>query len=322
MRYLFVMMWSVLAIVPGCDWGPDPQRISIRGRVFDSDGRTRITGAQVSTVPPTSVVITGEDGYVLEDIPEGEYVVKASYNGRTSPGVTVAVGVGSDVAADLVLASSTDHGDTMHADLIAFYRLDGDGLDDGPNALHASVVYGQAARNRYGAARKAMAMVNGLLMDVEPSSAFSAFPITVEGWFYIPKDQRHGYTPFLGKYVHPSGEGWDLFLENGRLNCSYHTNSWAAYQRIDGPLTPIGEWFHVVASWSDTTVFLMVNGRVHVDGPIAGENRPTTSEAPFRLGNVPSTMPESITTIDMIMDDVRIYRRALSIQEARQLYVP
>lgn len=322
MRYLSFIVWCVLVTLPGCDWGPDPQRISIRGRVLDSDRRTSIAGAQVSTVPPTSVVVTGEGGYVISDVPEGEYVVKASYNGRMSPGVTVSAAIGSDVTADLVLASAADHRDSMHADLIAYYRLDGDGLDAGPNALHASKVYGRSATNRSGASGRAMAMVNGLIMDVDPSVAFAAFPITVEGWFYIPMGQNHGYTPFLGKYVHPSGEGWDLFLENGRLNCSYHTNSWAAYQRIDGPLTPIGEWFHVVASWSDTTAFLMVNGRVYVDGPIAGENRPTTSEAPFRLGNVPSTMPESITTIDMTMDDVRIYRRALSIQESRRLYVP
>lgn len=52
----------------------------IKGQVIDTYDRP-VVGAIVSTRPPTETVRTTENGYVLENVPIGEYVIKAEKPG-------------------------------------------------------------------------------------------------------------------------------------------------------------------------------------------------------------------------------------------------
>jgi hypothetical protein len=53
---------------------------TIRGQVIDSYDRP-VVGAIVSTQPPTESVRTTKNGYVLKNVPIGEYVIKAQKPG-------------------------------------------------------------------------------------------------------------------------------------------------------------------------------------------------------------------------------------------------
>jgi hypothetical protein len=59
----------VVSLLSGCLTG------KIKGQVIDTYDRP-VVGAIVSTQPPTESVRTTENGYVLNNVPIGEYVIK------------------------------------------------------------------------------------------------------------------------------------------------------------------------------------------------------------------------------------------------------
>lgn len=71
---LIVLLVGVTSLLSGCLTG------TIKGQVIDNYDRP-VVGAIVSTRPPTESVRTTENGYVLKNVPVGEYVVKAKKPG-------------------------------------------------------------------------------------------------------------------------------------------------------------------------------------------------------------------------------------------------
>lgn len=73
---------------------------SIKGQVVDQNDRP-ITGAIVTTDPPSHSIRTTENGYRLEDVPVGEYVVEAEKPGYHKGKVNVQVNFSQTTAADI-----------------------------------------------------------------------------------------------------------------------------------------------------------------------------------------------------------------------------
>jgi hypothetical protein len=71
---LMLPLLSLTVLLSGCLTG------TIRGQVIDSYDRP-VVGAIVSTQPPTEAVRTTKNGYVLKNVPIGEYVIKAEKPG-------------------------------------------------------------------------------------------------------------------------------------------------------------------------------------------------------------------------------------------------
>ncbi|MFB6345264.1 MAG: carboxypeptidase-like regulatory domain-containing protein [bacterium] len=69
-----IVLLGVVSLLSGCLTG------TIRGQVIDNYDRP-VVGAIVSTRPPTESVRTTEDGYVIKNVPVGEYRVIADKPG-------------------------------------------------------------------------------------------------------------------------------------------------------------------------------------------------------------------------------------------------
>lgn len=94
-RYLSVLFIVATGFMTtGCLTG------TIEGQVVDQNDRP-VTGAIVTTDPPTHSIRTTENGYRLENIPVGEYVVEASKPGYHVGKANVQVNFSQTTASDV-----------------------------------------------------------------------------------------------------------------------------------------------------------------------------------------------------------------------------
>ena len=77
---------------------------SISGTVIDGETNQPIAGASITTTPPTSAIITNDQGeFTISDLPVGEYSVSASKSGYDKAVVSVAVKEGATTTASIFL---------------------------------------------------------------------------------------------------------------------------------------------------------------------------------------------------------------------------
>ena len=64
----------------------------IQGTVFDFESKAPLSGASVTTSPPTSALFTDENGrFGIDEVPEGNYTISATRPGYQPNSVTVSV---------------------------------------------------------------------------------------------------------------------------------------------------------------------------------------------------------------------------------------
>ena len=128
------------------------------------------------------------------------------------------------------------------------------------------------------------------------------------------------YNAVVGKYT-SAPSGWDLGVGDGsdsgeprmtvRGSSSIDTGS-SATRRVDD-----GKWHLVTAVVTPTAITLYIDGTFDVT--VSGTWTPTTNNNAVRIGN--RQAGEDSATFPGIIDDVRIYNRVLSADEAKRLYL-
>ncbi len=82
---------------------------SISGIVMDQDASSAIGGASITTAPPTSAILTGNDGkFSIQDIPVGNYTITAQKSGYKK--ASVSVNVRENAAAQATIFLEVDNG--------------------------------------------------------------------------------------------------------------------------------------------------------------------------------------------------------------------
>lgn len=104
---------------------------------------------------------------------------------------------------------------------------------------------------------------------------------------------------------------WGLRFRSGILEL-YINSSAGSYS-----FTPaLGEWYHVVALWNGTHTLIYIDG-VEVS-QIAQASGPTANDDPIYIGT--DYIPGNDRHFPGVIDDVRLYNRALSVGEIKNLY--
>ena len=116
-----LLIFSLLAfplLLIGCEndlLEPD-LRGSIQGQVRDFDTREPLGGVSISTNPPTSSIITDDEGrFRIDDLPTGNYSVAGRLSGYDQNSITIAVRDGEITSADLFLEQEAED-DTTSTD--------------------------------------------------------------------------------------------------------------------------------------------------------------------------------------------------------------
>jgi hypothetical protein len=157
-------------------------------------------------------------------------------------------------------------------------------------------------------------------VSVPHAQALNGYPLTVAVWMRTTTSS--GTRGLVNKNAASSGNGWNLYLVNGRLCALYFRDP--SNKVFDGTACPFNvagydndRWHHVAF------VVDAAGGRLFVDGVQQGSvlwrGTPgaATTTQPVSLARYPGA---SAGHFPGLLDDVRIYNRALSGQEIQELY--
>lgn len=135
-------------------------------------------------------------------------------------------------------------------------------------------------------------------------------PITMSAWI---KPNSFGQNNF-GRIVHKDGvNGYIFSLNNSSITNGLLFYSGGVNASTSNVIT-LNRWQHVASVFNGSTVTLYVNG---VAVSTQAQPAPTASTASLGIGIRPA---DSLRGFDGIIDEVRIYNRALSDSEMKQLY--
>jgi hypothetical protein len=152
-------------------------------------------------------------------------------------------------------------------------------------------------------------------VQVAAISALNSYPLTVAFW--MKTDNATGLHGIVNKYFPGSFNGYQVFINNGNL-CAWYFKDASSYVwdgsacAMSTPGYADNQWHHVAL------VVDAAGGRLHVDGvQKAGQawtgtpGNPSTPQE-LSLGQYPGTAQPYFSGV---LDDVRIYARALSAAE-------
>jgi hypothetical protein len=216
----------------------------------------------------------------------------------------------NDVAFDLP-ATNID----LSNGLFAFYRLNGDGMDQTTNTLHGNVSGALATSNRYGRVSRALRFdgvddaINLGLPILETISG--DHEMTLAAWIYPLNVTEDRWV--LCQYIADIGQTgrFTWGLQNGRIR--YFRGGTSVFS--DTELTP-NQWHHI-ATTKDRfgTITHYVNGQFAGTGSAQGA---FTTIATRIGGGVYSSQSYVFSGA---IDDLRVFRRTLSAEAIRRIHL-
>lgn len=132
--------------------------------------------------------------------------------------------------------------------------------------------------------------------------------ITLAAWVYA--DSTGGGSHIMDKQSGSTGYG--IYLPSGNVSSFVSVDS--AWDNTTGPALSTGTWYHIAATYDGTTHSLYVDGALADSNTNAGTLTHTTNS--MNIG----TRDGGGQRWNGIIDDVRVYDRALSASEINDIY--
>ena len=205
--------------------------------------------------------------------------------------------------------------------LVAYYPFNGNAKDESGNNHHATVNGGATlTADRFGSASKAYSF-DGIDDSIDSNDAIN-----------IPLD-LFTYSIWVQPDNFQEGETWETFVSRAVVPEDKKNLNWFGMPHHENPrslrlhtsrtgwldstqgVVAFNQWSHFIGTYDGTTAKIYLNGQLVAEG--------TTSPAPpstsykFYIGRNYSINPEFLSGL---VDDVRIYNRALSAEEVKALY--
>jgi Concanavalin A-like lectin/glucanases superfamily len=167
-------------------------------------------------------------------------------------------------------------------------------------------------------------------VTVPSTAGLNAYPLTIAVW--MKTNSTSGVVGLVNKYVAYGQNGWNLFLNSGNLCAWYYRDAAdAVYPGGGCPFNVAGyndnQWHHVVFVVDATGGTLYVDGASQGSIPWAGTPGAPTTTQPVDIGYYPNGGasypggPGAGMYFSGVLDDVRLYNRALSSAAVAQLYL-
>lgn len=202
--------------------------------------------------------------------------------------------------------------------LLAYYPLDGNANDTSTGNQHATVLGASFVSDRFGNPSSACDMANGNYLIVNPFAGFPSEELTVALWMKS-SDQTHSGVPFSYAVAEDANE---LVLDDYRnLGISIRGGGSTSF----GLSANDGAWHHLSLTWrrSDGQFRFFRDGVLVKEGVLSqGLSLRTTGV--LVLGQEQDSLGggfEEYQSFIGVLDDVVILGRALSTNEANELYL-
>jgi hypothetical protein len=174
--------------------------------------------------------------------------------------------------------------------VLAHYTLDGNGADDGPDGHHGENLGAVPTTDRYGLDGHAMHFDGRSAIEVPHIERFNQLPLSMSCWIKVDA-ACDPIAMYIGKYYHPSGDGWCAFLEYGHAVGGYFTQKFGNSSRAQAMFTKDEKWHHIVVTMDTTVTSLYVDGvRISYVIGYASTLKQSSTTAPFRIGSLISSM--------------------------------
>jgi len=199
------------------------------------------------------------------------------------------------------------------ASLVARYTFDGNFRDSAGS--HHGTVFGDA-RIATDPVRGQVLMTdgNGDGVDVPYSLDLHPAAFTLSVWAYADPAGTNYRSPLTSRDDTPQ-RGYILYLAPTNI-WQFWTGTGTTWHQTVGPAAQLGEWTHLGATFDNGLKTLYVNGRQVVQN--TGTLVPNTKQ-PFRIGAGSSEKTAGEFFWRGFIDDVRLYKQALSAAEIASL---
>jgi hypothetical protein len=203
--------------------------------------------------------------------------------------------------------------------LVAYYPFSGNAQDESGNGNDGSTIGGATlAADRSGSADSAY-QLDGTSGYIEiPDSADFNFnqPITLTAWIYLNDNTNGGIVGQWGPGG-VSGDAFVLSVRGGKLKFTLPTPG--LYELDSQSTLAEMQWLFVGVVYDGTDLKLFIDGTQDASGTFAAAQ--VDSDQPVLIG-FEQIISGDPGYLDGLVDDVRIYKRALSDGEIQQLYQP
>ena len=164
---------------------------------------------------------------------------------------------------------------------------------------------------------------NSSYVAVPQAVGLNSFPFTVMAW--VNTTAASGQQALVNKYVAGSGNGWNLFLLNGRVRAWYFASNsrfvWDGSDGLDGGVIANGAWHHVAFTVDGSGGRLYVDGVLRATRAWTGTSGPPSTSQEMRFGNYPGGILSFFGAISL--DEITVWNAALSqAQVAANMFSP
>ena len=310
----------VRMVLQSTDTSLQVARIIVRDGIY----KEPLVEQEIGIDSAVAIMTDAEGGITLPSAkPGSSMMIRGVRCGKQSFATNLTLRQGRE-ARYVVDVSTEERFASVTKGLLAWYQLNSGStqlLDAGPFQRHGS--YGQVkpqeCEDRYGVSNGARLFNPATDAATVPDSAWqNSFPMTVSFW--IKFDANSAATCFfLGKYLHPYGEGWSVFFENRRLCAGYFRSNFENFTRVDTESRTDTLWHHVVITIDSTQLNLYVDGGRIPARKFAKKGDPTTSTEPIMIGKIRTEHSQSINGFSGALDDLMFFDRVLEEAEIRKL---
>ncbi|MDP2735177.1 MAG: LamG domain-containing protein, partial [bacterium] len=206
-------------------------------------------------------------------------------------------------------AASIHH--SIGSDAVGLWYLNGSAEDFSGYGVHGTVNGAALATDRNGSLNSAYSFdgVNDWVSFDDDILISGAGSRTITAWFLTNDGSTgtSGFSVIAGHGVSSPENRFDAGIQNNKLAVGYHSSYTNGTLNVEE-----GKWHHVAAVYDGTTTYLYLDGILDVSGPKT-INTPTS---PPSIGD----RSNGQHFFYGIIDDVRMYSRALSASEVGRLY--
>ena len=206
--------------------------------------------------------------------------------------------------------------------LVGYYGFDRTTQDGSPFLRHGVAHAVTFGADRFGASSSA-GVFNGSdsRVVVLDDGVFKRIPFSATTWVRVGGNQGSD-NAILSKYYAASANGWGLFANQNRVKSwfygedghVYRPNEGETFARLDSG------WHHIAIRYDDTGGTFFVDGVLVADVPWTGQPSATSSTQDLFIGQTQYKDSSFHQNFLGLIDDVRIYNRALSDAEVAALY--
>ncbi|MBN1972794.1 MAG: LamG domain-containing protein, partial [Sedimentisphaerales bacterium] len=218
------------------------------------------------------------------------------------------------ISSLLLLFSATE---SAQCELVAWYKLNGNGQDSSGNGFHGTEqngpltytqgIHGQAAQFN-GTNQYIVTQVTAATLDID-----GAKPKTVMAWVNNGNASNTGAVWDVSSTSNRVGQGQTFSLRGNNAANSWMVQLWSMDENPTGMVDTVGTWTHIAFVYNGTTLTVYSDGIQVFSGAKA---LALGTENAFRLGQFYD--PGGTTYyFNGLIDDVKVYNTALSESEVK-----